>query len=96
MRLRRRPAYRPAFRAAGFPVAPLLFASTCAAIVVNQIAGDPRNSLIGLALVVAGLPVYAIWRPSHARDRLSQSLLSAEVHAGAAVGTEQRPSDDRR
>src|SRR5262245_40469278 len=76
MRLRRSPAYRPAFRAAGFPVAPLLFALMCAAIVVNQIAGDPRNSLIGLALVVVGLPVYAIWRSPNARDRLSQSLLS--------------------
>jgi basic amino acid/polyamine antiporter, APA family len=96
MRLRRRPAYRPAFRAAGFPAAPLLFALMCAAIVVNQIAGDPRNSVAGLALVAVGLPVYLIWRPSHDRDRLSQPLLSAEVHAGAAVGAEQRPRDDRR
>src|SRR5262245_56489492 len=76
IRLRRASGYRPAFRAAGFPIAPLLFALMCAAIVVNQIAGDPRNSLIGLALVVVGLPVYAIWRSPNARDRLSQSLLS--------------------
>src|SRR5262245_49270582 len=96
MHLRRAPSYRPAFRAAGFPVAPLLFALVCAAIVINQIVSAPRSSLFGLALVVVGLPVYAIWRPSHARDRLSQPLLSAEVHAGAAVGREQRHGDDRR
>jgi APA family basic amino acid/polyamine antiporter len=96
MRLRRAGGYRPAFRAAGFPVTPLLFAAMCAAIVVNQIVSDPRNSLFGLALVVVGLPVYLIWRPSHARDRLSQPLLSAEVHAGAAVRPEQRQGDDRR
>lgn len=96
MRLRARPTYRPAFRAAGFPVVPILFAAMCLAIVVNQLIGDPRNSLFGLALVLAGLPVYFIWRPSNAGDRLPQSLLSAEVHAGAAVGAEQCPGDDRR
>jgi APA family basic amino acid/polyamine antiporter len=95
MRLRRHPTYRPAFRAAGFPVVPVVFAAMCGAIVVNQIISDPRNSLFGLGLVLAGLPVYLIWRPD-ARSRLSQSLLSAEVHAGAAVGPEQRPRDDRR
>ena len=61
MRLRRSAAYRPAFRAAGFPVAPLAFASICLAIVVNQVAHDPRDSLIGLGLVAAGLPVYFLW-----------------------------------
>ena len=61
MRLRRSAAYRPAFRAAGFPVAPLAFASICLAIVVNQVAHDPRDSLIGLGLVAAGLPVYLLW-----------------------------------
>jgi APA family basic amino acid/polyamine antiporter len=68
---RQRTGYRPSFRAAGFPVAPVLFALMCLAIVVNQIAGDPRNSLFGLAIVIAGLPVYFAWRRVHARDRLS-------------------------
>jgi APA family basic amino acid/polyamine antiporter len=94
--LRRSARYRPAFRAAGFPVAPLLFAAMCAAIVVNQIISDPQNSLTGLALVLVGLPVYLIWRPKDAGDRLSQSLLSAELHESAAVGAEQRPRDHRR
>jgi APA family basic amino acid/polyamine antiporter len=61
MRLRRSGAYAPAFRAAGFPVAPLLFAATCAGIVVNQVVSDPRESAIGLAIVAAGLPVYYFW-----------------------------------
>jgi APA family basic amino acid/polyamine antiporter len=62
MRLRRAATYRPAFRAVGFPVAPLAFASVCAAIVVNQIMHDPRESLVGLGVVAAGLPVYGLWR----------------------------------
>jgi basic amino acid/polyamine antiporter, APA family len=85
-----------AFRAWGFPITPVLFAAMCAAIVVNQLASDPRNSSWGLALVAAGLPVYYLWRFLHAGDRLSQPLLPAEVHEGAAVGREQRQGDDRQ
>jgi basic amino acid/polyamine antiporter, APA family len=96
MRLRAGAGYAPAFRAAGFPVVPVLFAAICLAIVVNQIITDPRNSLFGLGLVLAGLPVYVIWRRVNARDRFSQPLLSTEVHAGAAVGSEQRARDGRR
>ena len=61
LRLRRTAAYAPAFRAWGFPAAPLLFASVCLVIVLNQIVTDPRESAWGLALVAAGLPVYYIW-----------------------------------
>jgi APA family basic amino acid/polyamine antiporter len=67
---RRRAGYTPSFRAAGFPVAPVLFALMCLAIVVNQIIGDPRNSMLGLAIVIAGLPVYFVWRRTHAGHRL--------------------------
>jgi APA family basic amino acid/polyamine antiporter len=94
--LRRQRGYAPAFRAWGFPLAPALFALICFAMVVNQIVSDPFNALSGLGLVVAGLPVYSLWRSFNGRRRgFSQSLLSAEVHAGAAVGAEQRQGDDR-
>jgi len=93
--LRRSPGYAARFRASGFPAVPVLFALVCLAIVVNQIAGDPRESLIGIGLVLVGLPVYYLWIRPHARDRLSQPLLSAEIHAGAAVGTQQRQGHDR-
>jgi basic amino acid/polyamine antiporter, APA family len=66
MRMRRRPLYRPAFRAWGFPAAPVLFAAACAAVVVGQVVGEPRDSAIGLAVVAAGLPVFFIWRGMHA------------------------------
>jgi APA family basic amino acid/polyamine antiporter len=93
--LRRHRDYAPAFRAWGFPVVPIVFALVCAAIVLNQIVSDPRESVTGLALVIAGLPVYYFWRRSDARDRFSQPLLPAELHEGAAVGGEQRPRHDR-
>jgi APA family basic amino acid/polyamine antiporter len=59
--LRRRAGYAPPFRMAGSPWLPLAFALSCVAIVVNQVAADPVNSLIGLAAVAAGLPVYYFW-----------------------------------
>jgi len=63
MRLRRSAGYAPAFRAWGFPIAPLLFASICLIIVLNSLVTDPVESASGLALVAAGLPVYYIWKP---------------------------------
>jgi APA family basic amino acid/polyamine antiporter len=95
MTLRRRRGYAPAFRAWGFPAVPVVFALVCGAIVLNQIATDLRESMTGLALVAAGLPVYYVWRRSDARDRLSQPLLPAELHEGTAIGREQRPGHDR-
>jgi len=93
--LRRSRGYAATFRAAGFPIVPVLFALVCLAIVVNQIVTDPRESLTGLGLVIVGLPVYYMWRPRHARDRLSQPLLPAGIHAGAAVGADERQGDRR-
>jgi APA family basic amino acid/polyamine antiporter len=94
--MRRSKSYAPAFRAVGFPFTPILFAAMCLAIVVNQVVSDPNNSAWGLGLVAAGLPVYYLWRRVHAGDRLPQPLLPSRLHAGAAVGGEQRQGDDRR
>jgi len=52
---------RPDYRMAGYPVTPLLFALAAFAIVVNHIVSDPAGSLSGLAVVVAGLPVFMLW-----------------------------------
>jgi APA family basic amino acid/polyamine antiporter len=70
MRLRRSRGYTPAFRAAGFPAAPLLFAAICFVMVINVIVSDPFNGLWGLGLVVLGLPAYVVWRRLHAGHRL--------------------------
>ena len=59
--LRRRTAYAPAYRMWGVPLLPALFIAVTAAIVINQIISEPVSSAIGLLLVLAGLPVYALW-----------------------------------
>lgn len=62
MRMRSLSTYTPSFRAWGFPFAPAVFAAACAAVVVGQVASDPRQSAIGLGIVATGLPVYYVWR----------------------------------
>ncbi len=59
--LRRRPGYHPAWPMPLVPLAPLVFVLASAAIVVNQLIADPRESAIGLGLVLSGLPVYWLW-----------------------------------
>jgi APA family basic amino acid/polyamine antiporter len=71
MRMRRMPTYIPRFRAWGFPWSAAVFAAACAAVAAGQLAADPRNSAIGLALVASGAPVFYLWRVLDARDRLS-------------------------
>jgi APA family basic amino acid/polyamine antiporter len=72
-RLRRRAGYAPATRAWGYPVVPLLFVAACAAIVINQIVADPKESVFGLLLVAAGWPVYHFWARKHAAQGAPQN-----------------------
>jgi APA family basic amino acid/polyamine antiporter len=61
IRLRTRGTYNPAYRVWGYPVVPIIFVVSSAYIVVNQIIHDPRESALGLLLVLAGLPIYYLW-----------------------------------
>jgi len=46
----------------GYPITPLLFAGVSFWFVVNTIVNKPGPSVIGLAIVAAGIPVYYLWR----------------------------------
>ena len=45
----------------GYPVLPALFALTAFAVVISEVVSNPRDTLEGLGLVLAGLPVYYLW-----------------------------------
>jgi APA family basic amino acid/polyamine antiporter len=66
--LRRRSDYRPTYRVRGFPVLPAIFVLSSAAIVLHQIVAEPLESLSGLALVAAGVPVYWLWSRMGSRE----------------------------
>ena len=65
--LRRRPGYAPPYRTFGYPYVPLLFIAATVLIVVNQIVAEPAGSAVGLLIVAAGLPVYALWTRTTSR-----------------------------
>jgi APA family basic amino acid/polyamine antiporter len=60
--LRRRPDYRPVYRIWGYPVVPALFIVASLAIVINRLRLEPADSLVGLGLVLVGVPVYLVMR----------------------------------
>ena len=51
-----------AFRMPGHPVTTAVFIAACWAIVVTTVWQYPANSAIGFAILLSGIPVYAIWR----------------------------------
>jgi APA family basic amino acid/polyamine antiporter len=54
-------APRP-FRVPGYPVTPILFVASAAAIVVNTMIAQPGRAALGLGVVLLGSPAYLIWR----------------------------------
>jgi APA family basic amino acid/polyamine antiporter len=59
---RREPdAVRP-FRTPGYPVTPIVFVLAALGIVLNTVFAQPKQSLIGLAFAVLGVPAYLFWR----------------------------------
>jgi APA family basic amino acid/polyamine antiporter len=54
--------FRLRLRTWGHPFVPLLFIAATAVIVINQLVAAPLESLTGLLIVLAGLPVYWLWK----------------------------------
>jgi APA family basic amino acid/polyamine antiporter len=50
------------YRVPGYPFTTMLFVLSCAGIVVSAIIASPRNSVIALCILLAGLPVYYFWK----------------------------------
>lgn len=60
---------RAGYRVPGHPVTTALFVLACFATVANTIYRYPSNSLIGMAILAAGVPVYFLW--SRNKERVS-------------------------
>jgi APA family basic amino acid/polyamine antiporter len=61
MRLRRRPELVRDYAIWGYPVLPMIFVVAALLVVVNQIVANPVETLTGLGIVLAGLPVFYLW-----------------------------------
>ena len=60
-RLRRRDK-TTGFRVPGHPFTTVLFVAICWIVVVNTIYRYPENTLIGLGILLAGIPAYLFWK----------------------------------
>lgn len=59
------------------PWSTLFFAAICLAVVVNSYVAYPRDTLIGLAILLSGAPVYLFWRRSSAEGIIARPTLRA-------------------
>jgi basic amino acid/polyamine antiporter, APA family len=57
----RAPAVPRPYRMLGYPFTPIAFAAVTVWFLINSIAGNPVPSLTGMAILLAGIPVYLIW-----------------------------------
>jgi APA family basic amino acid/polyamine antiporter len=46
----------------GYPLTPVLFVAASAAIVLNTLFTQPGRALVGLAVVLVGVPAYLVWK----------------------------------
>lgn len=59
---KRRKDEAPPITVPGHPVTTALFVAICWLVVINTIYKYPQNTLIGLAILLAGIPAYFFWR----------------------------------
>jgi APA family basic amino acid/polyamine antiporter len=78
---RTRPDLPRPYRTWGYPVVPILFLVASVAMVVNALWTDPLNTGITFGIILAGIPVYYLWRSWNGEVRVEA--------AGAAVSGER-------
>ncbi len=59
--LRRRPDVNRDYEMWGYPVVPVVFILSCFAIVTSHVVSNPGEAVLGVSLVLIGLPVYYRW-----------------------------------
>jgi len=59
---RTRPGLPRPYRTLGYPVTPAIFLVASVGMVANALATDPVNTGVTFAIVLAGVPVYAVWK----------------------------------
>ena len=60
-------APRP-YKAWGYPIVPGLFILFCVSLVIITLIGKPREALLGLGLMLTGVPFYFYWKKRQAVD----------------------------
>lgn len=64
---KKRPDLPRPYRTLGYPVVPILFVCVAAMLIVSTLVQSPRESVLGLAIILAGLPFYFRWKRRQAK-----------------------------
>ncbi len=59
---RKLPDLERPYRVPGYPVVPLLFVLVAMVLLYATLLASPRETGIGLVVILAGLPFYRFWR----------------------------------
>ena len=59
---RKRPDLPRPYRTVGYPWVPILFVLVALALILSTLRDSPRESLMGIGLIVLGLPFYFYWK----------------------------------
>jgi APA family basic amino acid/polyamine antiporter len=59
---RKRPTADRPYRALGYPITPLVFIAVCVWFLTHTLLETPREALVGIAFLAAGIPVFFAWR----------------------------------
>lgn len=59
---RKRPDLERPYRTLGYPFVPILFVLVALALLISTLRTSPRESLMGIGIILAGLPFYARWK----------------------------------
>jgi APA family basic amino acid/polyamine antiporter len=54
------------YRVWGYPVVPILFVAAATVLLYYSYAENLKNSLLGTAVILIGVPLYFLLRPRHA------------------------------
>jgi len=68
---KKRPDLPRPYRTIGYPWVPVLFVLVAAALVLSTLLDSPRESLMGIGLILLGLPFYVYWKKRLPADRAS-------------------------
>lgn len=60
LRYKRPEMHRP-YRTFGYPIVPIVFVMSALGLVISTLFNSPRESVLGLTLVIVGLPFYYFW-----------------------------------
>src|SRR5262249_41630313 len=84
---RKQPNLRRPYKVLGYPVTPFLFISICSLYLTNLLVRRFTETLVGLVLMLAGLPFYFHWSRS---KRINEGNLASMPHCRSTVEEPER------